>query len=138
MAPQMSAADNTLITELPATLAGLWTAITTMHDTVMTVADDVDGSAGALADVVAHCVQAADTLAASRPQGIVGLDDRPANQEPADEGSDLRELTENCMDLAVEVLGNEDEPLTPQEVVAITRAVTSLCAARAALPEVGA
>ena len=57
MAPQMSAADNTLITELPATLAGLWTAITTMHDTVMTVADDV-GPCG----LRASCFTDADAL----------------------------------------------------------------------------
>ena len=138
MAPQMPATDSPQMTELPATLAGLWTAITATHDAVMTVAADGQGSAGDLADVVGHCAQAADTLAASRPQGIVAVDHGLATPATAGEGTVVRDLTNICIELAVEVLGNEDEPLSPPEIVAITRAVTSLCAARAATPGVDA
>ena len=151
MPPQMPATDSPQMTELPATLAGLWTAITATHDAVMTVAAaDGQGSAGDLADVVGHCAQAADTLAASRPQGIVAVDHGLATPATAGEGTVVptpataseatvvRDLTNICIELAVEVLGNEDEPLSPPEIVAITRAVTSLCAARAATPGVDA
>jgi hypothetical protein len=121
------------MTELPATLAGLWTAITATHDAVMTIAAaDGQGSAGDLADVARHCTQAADTLAGSRPQGIAAVDDALATPATAGGGTAVRDLTNICIELAVEVLGNEDEPLSPPEIVAITRAVTSLCAARAA------
>ena len=39
-------------------------------------------------------------------------------------------LTGDCIDLAIDLLANEDEPLTPAEVLAVTRAVTALCTAR--------
>ncbi len=137
MSPQMSSTDKAQITELPATLAGLWTAITRTHVAAMGgLTDDVDDSAGDLADVVAHCARAADTLAASSQQGILAFDDGPEVPHPAGQGPDLLALSNICIDLAIEVLGNEDEPLTPSEIVAITRAVTSLCAARAATPGV--
>lgn len=137
MAPQMPATDSPQMTELPATLAGLWTAITATHDAVMMVAAaDGQGSAADLADVAGHCAQAADTLAASRPQGLAAVDASLATPATAGEGTAVRDLTNVCIELAVEVLGNEDEPLSPPEIVAITRAVTSLCAARAATPEV--
>jgi len=139
MAPQMPATDSPQMTKFPATLAGLWTAITATHDAVMMVAaDDGQGSAGDLADVARHCAQAADTLAGSRPQGIAAVDDGVPTPATAGEGTAVRDLTNICIELAVEVLGNEDEPLSPPEIVAITRAVTSLCAARAATPGVDA
>ena len=39
-------------------------------------------------------------------------------------------LASGCIDLAIDLLGNEEEPLSPVEVLAVTRAVTALCAAR--------
>ncbi len=52
--------------------------------------------------------------------------------EPRHPDFDLGALTDGCIELAVEVLGNEHEPLNSADILAITCAVSALCTARAA------
>jgi hypothetical protein len=138
MTPRTSIPDKAMIADLPATLAGLWTAITLTHHLAENLAiDPADGTAPETpegpAGVASHCALAADSLAASRPEAIAPSADLLQQHAIRRNAGlpDLGALTSGCIDLAVELLGNEDEPLTPVEVLAITRAVTALCSARA-------
>jgi hypothetical protein len=128
-----SAPDQGLIADLPATLAGLWTAITLTHDIADALLATGDpGAPAGLASVVNACAEAADSLAISRPEAL-----SPAAELPAPGVVDaagalplVSALTSSCIDLAIDLLGNEEEPLSAGEVLAVTRAVTALCAAR--------
>lgn len=130
-----SAPEQGLITDLPATLAGLWTAITLTHDIAdaLITTRDPGGPAG-LPAMAAACAQAADSLARSRPEALCPTVDLPVPRAgDAAEGLPLvGALVSGCIDLAIDLLGNEEEPLSPVEVLAVTRAVTALCAARSA------
>lgn len=137
MAVPVSVPDNGLIADLPATLAGLWTAVTlTQHlaeDLGEGLAPEASERQAAVACLLAG---AARSLAGSRPEAMLPDADLP---EPwLDEGLVAPEasaltipvLANACIDLAVCVLGNEEEPLTSSEVLAITHAVTALCTTR--------
>jgi len=133
MTPPYTDPEPGLVSRLPATLEGLWTAITMSHEVARQLVDwpgsEVrDASEG----VVAACAQAAESLAASRPEALHPTTDLPLPRDldPVEGLPLVSSLTSECIDLAVEVLGNEDEPLTPVEVLAVTRAVTALCTAR--------
>jgi hypothetical protein len=128
-----SAPEQGLIANLPATLAGLWTAITVTHDIAVQVASLPNGGAPADLDAVADaCAEAADSLAVSRPEAFHPTVDLPARRvlDDAEVLPLVSLLTSSCIDLAVDLLGNEIEPLSSAEVLAVTRAVTALCAAR--------
>ena len=128
-----SAPEQALITDLPATLAGLWTAITMTHDVAdALIATRDPGAPTDLSAVAAACAEAADSLAVSRPEALCPTADLPVPRVgDAAEGLPLvSALVSGCIDLAIDLLGNEAEPLSPVEVLAVTRAVTALCAAR--------
>jgi hypothetical protein len=128
-----SAPAQGLIANLPATLAGLWTAITMTHDIAdALIATGDPGASAGLPAVAAACAEAADSLAVSRPEALCPTSDLPVPRV-GDEAEVLplvSALTSGCIDLAIDLLGNEAEPLSPVEVLAVTRAVTALCAAR--------
>ncbi len=128
-----SAPEQGLIADLPATLAGLWTAITVTHHIAeqLSTGRDPDASPN-VDDVAAALAQAAAVLAVSRSEALHPATDLPTSRdlEPNEVLSLVSALASSCIDLAVELLGDEDEPLTPAEVLAVTRAVTALCAAR--------
>jgi hypothetical protein len=132
MPPRTSAPEKGLIAELPATMAGLWTAITLTHDIAAQLVDHSDPEASQRPSMVAaSCAQAAQGLAMSRPEALQPIVGAP--QRPVVDAAGLTHvgaLTGDCIDLAIDLLANEDEPLTPVEVLAVTRAVTALCAAR--------
>ncbi len=86
------------------------------------------------ATVALQCGQASDVLSSSRA-GLLGEGDsrsEPLGGEPRHPDFDLGALTDGCIELAVEVLGNEHEPLNSADILAITCAVSALCTARAA------
>ena len=133
MTVSTSAPEQALIADLPATLAGLWTAITLTHgvaDGLVAARDP--GAPGGLAAVVEACAEAADSLAVSRSEALSPAVDLPAPGVVDAAGALplVSGLASSCIDLAIELLGNEAEPLSPVEVLAVTRAVTALCAAR--------
>jgi hypothetical protein len=133
MSQTTRAPEQGLIATLPATLAGLWTAITMTQHVVGQFADDCDpGAPGGLDAVVEACAEAAASLAISRSEALLPSTDltRPRAVHPAEALPIVSGLTNGCIDLAIDLLGNEAEPLTPVEVLAVTRAVTTLCAAR--------
>ena len=128
-----SAPEQGLITDLPATLAGLWTAITLTHD----IADALLATARSwrppgLAAVAAACAQAAAASPSRGPRRCSPAAELPALRvlDAAGALPLVSALASSCIDLAIDLLGNEEEPLTPAEVLAVTRAVTALCAAR--------
>ncbi|HYN57392.1 MAG TPA: hypothetical protein VES03_09360 [Motilibacterales bacterium] len=133
MTPSAAAPELRLVAHLPATIAGLWTAITMTHDIAGRLVNRCHPKACEAAEgVAAACAEAAESLAASAQEAL-----HPSTELPdprameLDEGlALLRRLTSGCIDLAVDLLGDEDEPLTPVEVLAVTRAVTTLCTAR--------
>jgi hypothetical protein len=133
MTVSTSAPEQALIADLPATLAGLWTAITLTHgvaDGLVAARDP--GAPGGLAAVVEACAGAADSLAVSRSEALGPATDLPAPGVVDAAGALplVSALASSCIDLAIDLLGNEAEPLSPVEVLAVTRAVTALCAAR--------
>jgi hypothetical protein len=133
MTPPASVPELGLVACLPATMEGLWTAITWTHDVAGLLVDRPGDAAGAAPDgVVAACAVAAESLAESRPEALHPTAALPRARElSSGEGLALvSALTSECIDLAVDLLGNEDEPLTPVEVLAVSRAVTALCTAR--------
>jgi hypothetical protein len=97
------------------------------------------GAPGGLDAVAEACAEAAASLAMSRSEALLATTDlpRPRAVHPAEALPLVSGLTSGCIDLAIDLLGNEAEPLTPVEVLAVTRAVTTLCAARS-LAEGGA
>ena len=120
---------TTRLPEIPATMAGLRTALTATARTVQAA------GSGAVADLY---VRAAGRLSTSTdsardPDGGPVPHHQDLDQEREDDQSPARidALTTSCIDLAIAVLGNEAEPLTPAEVLAITNVVTLLCSARA-------
>ena len=128
-----SAPEQGLITDLPATLAGLWTAITMTHDIAdALIATGDPGPSAGLSAAAAACAEAADSLAVSRPKAITPTVDLPVPRvvEAAEALRLVSALASSCIDLAIDLLGNEAEPLSPVEVLAVTRAVTALCATR--------
>jgi hypothetical protein len=133
MTPSTLAPELGYVAALPTTLAGLWTAITLTLDVADGLCDVPDPRRTAQTSGLAEaCALAAECLVVCRRQAFPDCLDRP---QPRDlgllEGLALAgELASSCIDLAVEVLGNEDEPLTPVEVLAVTRCVTALCTAR--------
>lgn len=139
MTPPPSITDQVPAADVPATFTGLWTAIRRVHDSAPTPAAGSDpGTATKLSQVVELLAQAAETLSSSRPMTLDVSAELPAlpvacTESPA---STLGVQTDDCIDLAVQVLGNEDEPLNPVEILAITRAVTCLCAARGHAQEI--
>ena len=133
MASTTRAPERGLIETLPATLAGLWTAITMTQHVVGQFADECDpGAPGGLDAVAEACAEAAASLAISRSEALPPIADLP--QPRAVQLSEALPLatglTNGCIDLAIDLLGNEEEPLSAVEVLAVTRAVTALCAAR--------
>jgi hypothetical protein len=133
MTPTTSAPEKQLIAGLPPTMAGLWTAIAVTHDVAEHLVGPGDPSAaGGSSAVVTACAQAAECLAVSHQAALpTVIDPPPPRALGLAEGLPLvSALTSGCIDLAVDLLGNEEEPLTPVEVLAVTRCVTALCAAR--------
>ncbi len=133
MTPSTASPELGVIADLPATLAGLWTAITMTHDIAGGLVEhgapkDADIPGG----VAAACAEAAQSISAARREALVPIAELPDPRavEPGEELALLGALSRSCIDLAVDLLGNEDEPLTPIEVLAVTRAVTALCSAR--------
>ncbi len=139
MTPPLSAPGTGLISDLPATHAGLWTAITMTHEVAMHLADMSDPASSERLHAIAQaCADAAESLAQSCADTLEPTRDLPSPWIPGPERLPLvSALASTCIDLAVELLANEEEPLTPVEVLAVTRAVTALCAARS-LTEAGA
>lgn len=133
MTPSTATPELTTIADLPATIAGLWTAITMTQAIAEGLIDDGAPTGDAIpARFAASCAQAAEGLAASRREALVPSAQLPDARamEQGDQLAVLGALSSGCIDLAVDVLGNEDEPMTPLEVLAVTRAVTALCTAR--------
>jgi hypothetical protein len=121
------------IAALPATLAGLWTAITLTHDIAAGLCDPADpDTTDRRRGITEACAQAAECLAGCRTTAFPEDLDRPTSRNlgPVDGLALAGALASDCIDLAVDVLGNEGEPLTPVEVLAVTRSVTALCTAR--------
>lgn len=119
--------------DLPATLAGLWTAINATHDAALDMDDHVQpATAEARSRVACHLREAAETLASSQVAAASpgAADDQFGATASVLPEPDLAARCSDCITLAIEVLGNEDEPLTPFDVLAVTRAVSALCLAR--------
>lgn len=125
--------------EQPATYAGLTTAVRIAAQAAGLVAGSFDGPPRPPALTVREaCAEARATLesawsrgaAPTRPLGIPAL--------PADPGSlrALHPLLLACIDLATELLDNEDEPLGIGQITAIGQAVAHLDSARRACWEV--
>lgn len=119
-----------------ATLHGLCSLIARVHDDSRVQSARADrATAATLTAIAEHCRDAAASLTTSRSR-----DDRPPSRSadsvsPTIPVPDLATYTSACLQLAVDVLGNEEQPLSPLEVLAITRAVTALCAAHAQAQE---
>ncbi len=141
MHPPLTTASQTTRTDLAGTWIGLHTAVVETHQ----VADALDVADPSVARpaVPALCAQAVDALTWARP--VEQARTAPAGSTPAHQSAaagpaetlptdeELAEAITQSLALAVEVLDNEDEPLTTDEVIAISQAVTALCNARAAL-----
>lgn len=133
MTPSTVAPELGLIADLPATVAGLWTAITMTHDIAGRLSEHCGPEAPDVPEgIAAACADAAVSLAASRREALLPSAELPQPRALGlgEELALVRALSSGCIDLAVELLGNEDEPLTSGEVLAVTRAVTALCTAR--------
>ncbi len=126
-------------TPQPATWAGLLAALigTRRVADARAEADPL----GQACDVAALCTRTLEALAAARPEdevptlptaGRLTSHDR-GHADGVDLESDLAALVGDTLALAVAVLDNHDEPLSCAEVMAISRTVTALCTARAAL-----
>jgi hypothetical protein len=133
MTPSTTAPELGLLAELPVTFAGLWTALTMTQDLASGPVDhSPQDDVGIPERVAAACAEAADCLAVSRREALPPSAQMPDSRalEPTEGPALLGALLSGCIDLAVELLGNEDEPLSPAEVLAVSRAVTALCSAR--------
>jgi CRISPR/Cas system-associated exonuclease Cas4 (RecB family) len=136
-----SAAARPELRRLPDTLDGLWTAITVTQEVARRArATLAEGSARALDSSVEHLETAAATLATSRTRAMVRMEVPPVlvGEDVSGHGLGLDCLITDCLDLSLDVLANEDEPLTPVEILAITRSVSALCSARRNATEVTA
>ena len=138
-----------LVADQPPTLVGLGAAVRTAEIASAALARSVDDQAGtAAAGAALLCASAAGCVDAARPHragtatdpdGLAGsimmgtaLDEAGA---PAPLTS-LDLLLRDCLDVAVAVLDNEDEPLTLNQVQEIGAAVGLLDRARAMCCEV--
>jgi hypothetical protein len=133
MTLRTSTPEHGLIADLPPTRAGLWTAVTMTDDIARHMVAACHGDAGTrIASVADACAQAAQAVSVSAPVALHPTADLPEARisDPAEGLSLLGDLVTGCIDLAVDLLGNEDEPLDPAEVLAVTRAVSVLCVAR--------
>ena len=133
MTVRTSTPERALIADLPPTRSGLWTAVTMTDDIARCLATTCHGDAGTrIVPVADACAQAAQALSVSAPVALHTTTELPGARplDPAEGLSLLSELVSGCIDLAIGLLGNEDEPLDPVEVLAVTRAVTVLCVAR--------
>ena len=132
MAVPVSTPDHHLIADLPATLAGLWTAVTLTQHLAEELGEGLPPEASERQAAVACLLAgAARSLGGSRPEAMLPDADLPEpwlDEELA--APNISALASACIDLAVCVLGNEEEPLTSCEVLAITHAVTALCTTR--------
>ena len=127
------------IADLPPTRAGLWTAVTMTDDIARRLTTAPHGEAPTrIVPVADACAQAAQALSVSAQVALHPTTELPGapRLDPAEGLSLLSDLVTRCIDLAVDLLGNEEEPLDPVEVPAVTRAVTVLCVARS-LAEAG-
>lgn len=132
MAPRTSAPDHGLIADLPVTLAGLWTAVTLTQHVAEQLGDGLPPE-GAERQATVACLLAgaAQSLAGSRPEAMLPAADLPEPWlEEVDRPRAVAALASSCIDLAVDILAAEEEPLTSCEVLAITHAVTALCTTR--------
>jgi hypothetical protein len=128
-----STAEWPELRRLPATLDGLWTAITVIQEVTTRVRSTLaEESARELDSSVEQFEAAAAALASSRSRAMVKVEVSvvPAGGASIEEHPGLDSLITDCLDLSLDVLANEDEPLTPVEVLAITRSVGALCSAR--------
>lgn len=133
MSPITRAPEQGLIDDLPATLEGLWTALAMTQGVAGQLVARQKASISSDLDAMAEaCAEAVESVATSRAEPLHATTDMPAPRvlDPAEALSLVSALTSSSIDLAVDLLGNEEEPLTPVEVLAVTRAVTALCAAR--------
>jgi hypothetical protein len=127
--------------ELPATLRGLATALHIAHLASASLAHSSDEAAERGPDAVAIlCGAAAACLDPDPPSPTPEQREWPiARPDDPTDAVHLRELDtllRDCLDLAVEVLDNEEEPLFPDHVHDIGAAVELLDRARAACSEV--
>ena len=129
-----SAPEQGLIASLPATLAGLWTAITVTHDIavqlVSTARSVAPPPASMQSPTPARRQRTAWPSRGRRRSTRPSTCRRRGPSTTAEVLPLVSALTSSCIDLAVDLLGNEVEPLSSAEVLAVTRAVTALCAAR--------
>jgi hypothetical protein len=133
MTVRTSTPEHALIAELPPTRSGLWTAVTMTDDIARRLATTCPGEAGTrIVSVADACAQAAQALSTSAPVALHTTTELPGARplDPAEGFSLLSALVTGCIDLAIGLLGNEDEPLDSVEVLAVTSAVTVLCVAR--------
>ena len=96
MTPPASVPELGLVACLPATMEGLWTAITWTHDVAGLLVDRPGETAGAAPDgVVAACAVAAESLAESRPEALHPTD-RPSSGARAEQwrGTRARQRTD--------------------------------------------
>lgn len=136
MTPYMKPTQTALFADLPPTMAGLWTAVTMTQNIAAHLAESPAAPSGADVDagaVAVQCGQASAALSSASTDLLDGggLPPEPVGGEPRHPDFDLGALTDGCIELAVEVLGNEHEPLSPADIMAITCAVSALCTARA-------
>jgi hypothetical protein len=108
-------------------------------DMATRLATTSDGDGGTrIGSVADACAQAAQALSVSAPVALHTTTELPGARpfDPTEGLSLLGDLATLCIDLAVGLLGNEEEPLDRVEVLAVTRTVTALCVARS-LAEAG-
>lgn len=113
-----------------ATLHALDSLIERVHDDARRQASQADhATAATLTAIAEHCRDAASSLRASQSRDDCPPSRSTGSAAPTISVPDLTTYTSACLQLAIDVLGNEEQPLSPLEVLAITRAVTALCAA---------
>ncbi len=117
-----SAPEQGLITDLPATLAGLWTAITMTHD----IADALHRHSRSWRLRGPRCRRRRLRGGSGQPRRLAARGALPGRRPAGAEESSMRSralplvsaLASGCIDLAIDLLGNEAEPLSPVEVLA--------------------
>lgn len=138
-----------LVADQPPTLAGLDAAVRTAELASATLARSVDDQAAtAAAGAALLCASAAGCLDVARPHkagpgtdpdslaGSIMMGTALDEAEAPDRLTSLDLLLRDCLDVAVAVLDNEDEPLTLHQVQEIGAAVGLLDRARAMCCEV--
>jgi hypothetical protein len=133
-----SAVARPELRRLPATLDGLWTAIMVTQEEATRARSTLDAdSARAPHSRVEHFETAAAALATARTRAMVRMEVPlvMARGEASRDRPSLDSLITDCLDLSLDVLANQEEPLTPVEILAITRSVSALCSARRSATE---